>query len=89
VCDPAVRPLAVKLALPFARFTVPIDVPSRKNCTEPVGPEGAVPEAVTVAVKVTDWLVVMVAGDADRAVVVFVFVPGFTCCDTELESTAP
>ncbi len=88
VWDPAVRPLAVKLADPFARLTVPIDDPSRKNCTEPVGPDELAPDAVTTAVKVTDWAVVMVEADADRDVVVLVFVPGFTTCDTELELTA-
>ena len=74
---------AVKLAVPPLSVVVPARLPSLRNCTWPVAPEGA-----TAAVSVTGWVVVTVVAAAESVVVVLVLVAGLTTCVTELEVTA-
>jgi hypothetical protein len=65
---PAVSDATVKVAAPFDREAVPINVEPSSNVTVP---EGVAPAAaVTPTVKVTDWPTFTWVADAERVVVV-------------------
>lgn len=52
---PTAKVEVVRVATPRLRLALPIELPSARKVTLPVGVPAPAPIAVTVAVKLTDW----------------------------------